>query len=67
MPQASAAANRGTVASPIVAVFGLTKTYDNGLTALRDIKLDIHKGEIFALLGFPSTTRLTSPMHSAGL
>ena len=51
MPQASAAANRGTAASPIVAVSGLTKTYVNGLTALKDIKLDIHDGEIFALLG----------------
>ena len=52
MPQVpSAATNRGTAASSIVAVSGLTKTYANGLTALRDIKLDIYDGEIFALLG----------------
>ena len=52
MPQVlSADTNRGTAASSIVAVSGLTKTYANGLTALRDIKLDIYDGEIFALLG----------------
>src|SRR5215469_26765 len=36
---------------PAVAVRGLSKTYASGLTALKDIELTIHRGEIFALLG----------------
>jgi ABC-2 type transport system ATP-binding protein len=36
---------------PAVAVRGLRKTYASGLTALKDIELTIHQGEIFALLG----------------
>jgi ABC-2 type transport system ATP-binding protein len=51
MPQASAATSRETAAASIVAVSGLSKIYANGLTALREIKLDIYDGEIFALLG----------------
>ena len=37
--------------SPIISVANLSKTYESGFTALRDINLDIDKGEIFALLG----------------
>ena len=37
--------------SAIVAIRGLTKTYDSGLTALKGIDLDIEEGEILALLG----------------
>lgn len=36
---------------PILEIRGLSKTYDNGLTALQGVDLDIRKGEIFALLG----------------
>jgi ABC-2 type transport system ATP-binding protein len=36
---------------PIVSVKGLSKTYASGLQALRNIDLDIQRGEIFALLG----------------
>jgi len=50
-PVLSAATNQEAAASPIVAVSDLTKTYANGLVALRDITLDIHDREIFALLG----------------
>jgi ABC-2 type transport system ATP-binding protein len=39
------------MASPIISVKGLNKTYRTGFTALRDINLDIERGEIFALLG----------------
>jgi ABC-2 type transport system ATP-binding protein len=35
----------------IISVKGLTKTYASGFHALRDINLDIRRGEIFALLG----------------
>src|SRR3954452_19610882 len=36
---------------PIISVSGLTKTYASGFQALKDINLQIRKGEIFALLG----------------
>lgn len=35
----------------IISVKGLGKTYQDGFTALRDVDLDIRRGEIFALLG----------------
>lgn len=36
---------------PVISVSNLTKTYEGGLTALKDINLEINKGEIFGLLG----------------
>ena len=36
---------------PILSIAGLTKTYATGHQALRNVSLDIRKGEIFALLG----------------
>lgn len=36
---------------PIISVKGLYKRYDTGFTALKDVDLDIQRGEIFALLG----------------
>src|SRR3569623_1781549 len=36
---------------PIIAISQLIKTYESGLQALKGIDLDIHEGEIFALLG----------------
>ncbi len=38
-------------AAPAIAIAGLNKSYASGLTALRDINLEIRRGEIFALLG----------------
>ena len=40
-----------TGAAPVVSIQGLGKTYAGGFTALREVSLDIRKGEIFALLG----------------
>jgi ABC-2 type transport system ATP-binding protein len=37
--------------SPIISVSNLSKTYKTGFTALKNINLEIRKGEIFALLG----------------
>jgi ABC-2 type transport system ATP-binding protein len=37
--------------TPILSVQGLTKTYASGQAALKNINLDIRRGEIFALLG----------------
>ena len=37
--------------SPIISISNLTKTYDSGHQALKDVTLEINKGEIFALLG----------------
>ncbi len=36
---------------PIISVSGLSKTYASGFSALKDVNLEIRKGEIFALLG----------------
>ncbi len=36
---------------PIISINNLSKTYASGFEALKDINLDIRKGEIFALLG----------------
>ena len=36
---------------PIISVANLSKTYDSGFKALKNINLDINKSEIFALLG----------------
>src|SRR5471030_1187205 len=35
----------------IISIKNLTKTYESGFQALKDINLDIRRGEIFALLG----------------
>ncbi len=37
--------------APIVSIKNLSKTYDGGHQALRDVSLDIEEGEILALLG----------------
>jgi ABC-2 type transport system ATP-binding protein len=37
--------------SPIISIANLSKTYASGFRALKDISLDIRRGEIFALLG----------------
>jgi ABC-2 type transport system ATP-binding protein len=37
--------------SSIISIKNLSKTYASGLSALKDINLDIRRGEIFALLG----------------
>lgn len=37
--------------SDVLAICGLSKTYDGGFEALKEIHLEIRKGEIFALLG----------------
>jgi len=36
---------------PIISISGLNKTYAGDFQALRDINLEIHRGEIFGLLG----------------
>ena len=36
---------------PIISIRGLSKTYAGGFQALKNVDLDIRKGEIFALLG----------------
>jgi ABC-2 type transport system ATP-binding protein len=40
-----------TTMQTVISVSGLTKTYASGLHALKNIDLEIRKGEIFALLG----------------
>jgi ABC-2 type transport system ATP-binding protein len=40
-----------TSSQAILSIANLTKTYSSGLQALKDVSLDIRRGEIFALLG----------------
>jgi len=35
----------------VISVSGLSKAYASGFQALKDVSLDIRRGEIFALLG----------------
>jgi ABC-2 type transport system ATP-binding protein len=44
-------AEREVRLQPIISVANVSKTYASGLQALKDIDLDIRRGEIFALLG----------------
>jgi ABC-2 type transport system ATP-binding protein len=37
--------------NPVISVSGLSKTYASGFEALKDVDLEIRRGEIFALLG----------------
>ena len=37
--------------TPVISVRQLSKTYKSGLAALKNVDLDIRRGEIFALLG----------------
>ena len=39
------------MSSPAISISGLSKTYASGLQALRNVSLEIRRGEIFALLG----------------
>ena len=39
------------IASPVIAISGLTKRYASGVEALKRVDLEIRRGEIFALLG----------------
>jgi len=43
--------SRIRIIMPIISVSNLTKTYASGFTALKNVNLDIERGEIFALLG----------------
>src|SRR5947209_2987712 len=38
-------------AQPVISIKNLSKTYATGFQALKNINLDIRRGEIFALLG----------------
>jgi ABC-2 type transport system ATP-binding protein len=42
---------REVLLQPVISVANLSKTYASGLQALKDIDLNIRRGEIFALLG----------------
>ena len=46
----SAGPDRVTLAQ-VISIKGLTKTYASGLQAVKDVSLEIRRGEIFALLG----------------
>ena len=39
------------IPQPIISISNLSKTYASGFQALKDVNLEIRRGEIFALLG----------------
>ena len=51
MPRPLSGPNHHFCMSPIISVANLSKTYASGFQALKDVSLQIRKGEIFALLG----------------
>jgi ABC-2 type transport system ATP-binding protein len=51
VPDPAVMLEHGVVTAPIISISKLTKTYASGLSALKNIDLEIRKGEIFALLG----------------
>ena len=50
-PQFTTSSTMTETALPIVSVDGVNKTYAGGFKALKNIHLEIYRGEIFALLG----------------
>ncbi|HYD69245.1 ABC transporter ATP-binding protein [Azospirillum sp.] len=50
-PAAATTATTTAAAPPIISVSGLGKTYGSGFQALKNVNLEIRRGEIFALLG----------------
>jgi ABC-2 type transport system ATP-binding protein len=50
-PPASVVGRRDPAADTIITIRNLSKTYADGHQALKDVNLDIRRGEIFALLG----------------
>jgi ABC-2 type transport system ATP-binding protein len=52
---------------PVIAIKGLSKTYQGGLQALKTVDLDIRKGEIFALLGPNGAGKTTTLRMAMGL
>src|SRR5215211_2815908 len=50
-PGSSRHSDRFMILQPVISVSNLDKTYASGFQALKEINLDIRRGEIFALLG----------------
>ena len=48
---------------PIISIAGLSKTYKSGFKALKNIDLEIKRGEIFALLGPNGAGKTTLISH----
>jgi len=55
------------MSEPVISIKGLNKTYKDGFNALKDISLDIQKGEIFGLLGPNGAGKTTMISIVAGL
>jgi ABC-2 type transport system ATP-binding protein len=51
LQQGTSERSEATSSKPVISVSGLEKTYASGFQALKDVNLQIRRGEIFALLG----------------
>ena len=64
----SKAANQsGTGANPLLALRGVSKTFSNGVTALRDVDMEIGEGDFVSLLGPSGCGKSTALRLIAGL
>jgi NitT/TauT family transport system ATP-binding protein len=56
-----------TSSAPVVRLAGVGKTFDNGVTALADLDLDVREGEFLSLLGPSGCGKSTALRMIAGL
>lgn len=52
---------------PLIDVINLSKTFDTGTRALRDVSIQIHKGQMVALIGLSGSGKSTLMRHLNGL
>ena len=51
IPENASEPNRAAAGEPSIVLDGLCKTYDSGLQAVKDVSLELYRGEVFGFLG----------------